>query len=285
MKRHSFFLRLFVGNLVIVVLAVGAAALLAYRAFQRQYAEVASAYQENLCRLVARHLEAVWPLSPAEVDRLCKGFLVRPAEGDGEAAEAAVRLTVVAADGTVLGDSRADPAEMTNHRTPGRPEVLAALDGRPGTDLRRSETLGTAFRYVAHPVRHAGGVVAAARVAVPMSVVLRTQALAWEGVVWGGAVAVLAFVLLGLLINWIWSAPLRRLSETARRIAAGDLQTRVEIGGPAELAELGAALEAMRGNLARQVAAVSAEHENLQRVVAPAAARPRAGRGGRPADQ
>ena len=39
--------------------------------------------------------------------------------------EAGVRITLVAADGTVLGDSERDPAVMDNHLT--RPEVRQAL--------------------------------------------------------------------------------------------------------------------------------------------------------------
>src|SRR4030042_5111834 len=44
------------------------------------------------------------------------------------------RVTIIALDGTVLGDSEADPATMENHG--GRPEVEAALVTGSGKDER-----------------------------------------------------------------------------------------------------------------------------------------------------
>jgi hypothetical protein len=50
-----------------------------------------------------------------------------------------MRVTVITADERVLGDSHSDPARMVNHKTEDRPEVLAALAGKPGRHLRQSE--------------------------------------------------------------------------------------------------------------------------------------------------
>ena len=57
------------------------------------------------------------------------------------------RVTIIALDGTVLGDSEADPATMENHA--GRPEVQAAMQSGSGKDTRSSSTLGVNFSYVA----------------------------------------------------------------------------------------------------------------------------------------
>jgi len=273
MKRHSFFLRLFVGNLVIVVVAVVVAAVVSYRAVNAQHLRVTNAYQDNLCLIAAQHVEDLWPMPAAEVDRLCSEFLhrERPPHADGgPTLERGVltRLTIIAADGRVLGDSEGDVARMENHRTDDRPEVMDALAGRPGTDVRRSETLGVEYRYVARPVRHNGTVAAAARVATPVVTVLESQSVLREGILWGSLIAVGAFALIGLLINWLWYAPLRRVTQTARQIASGDLSERAAVQGPAELAQLAAALNAMRDSLAGQIAAVSAQRENLEQVVA-----------------
>jgi hypothetical protein len=53
------------------------------------------------------------------------------------------RVTVIDSDGVVLADSRHDPETMENHRA--RPEVRAALSGRPGSAIRRSATLDIDF--------------------------------------------------------------------------------------------------------------------------------------------
>ncbi|HYU58381.1 MAG TPA: histidine kinase, partial [Actinomycetota bacterium] len=62
-----------------------------------------------------------------------------------------VRITVIRADGVVLADSERDPATLENHRD--RPEVREALAGRVGVAVRRSESTGEEYRYVALPVR------------------------------------------------------------------------------------------------------------------------------------
>jgi len=273
MKRHSFFVRLFVGNLVIVVVAVVVAAVVSYRAVNTQHRRLSNAYQDNLCLVAAQYLEDLWPLSQPKVDGLCKDFLqtgdqaIAPAAPTVEHAVSA-RLTIIARDGRVLGDSQGNPDRMANHRTDDRPEVLAALAGRAGSDVRRSETLATRFRYVARPIHHEGEVVGVARVATPVLAILESRAVLREGILWGSLVAIVAFALIGVLINWLWYRPLREITRAARQIASGDLSGRATVGGSTELAQLGAALNAMRDSLAHQIATVSAQRANLEQVVA-----------------
>ena len=69
------------------------------------------------------------------------------------------RVTLVALDGRVLGDSAvsgADLAAMENHAT--RPEVREALTSGRGVSIRHSATVGQDFLYVAVPVRRDSGV-------------------------------------------------------------------------------------------------------------------------------
>jgi signal transduction histidine kinase len=64
----------------------------------------------------------------------------------------------------------------------------------------------------------------------------------------GGLLA--ALILFTGLINSM-RAPLGRLVEGARRLAGGDLKTRVEVGGPVEIASLGKAFNEMANSLER----------------------------------
>src|SRR5689334_11545504 len=50
------------------------------------------------------------------------------------------RVTIIAADGTVIGDSAADPATLENHAN--RPEVRAALASAEGHSIRHSNSIG-----------------------------------------------------------------------------------------------------------------------------------------------
>lgn len=57
------------------------------------------------------------------------------------------RITIIAADGTVLADTQADSEQTENHLE--RPEVQEALDGGFGAEVRYSETTGKDMIYVA----------------------------------------------------------------------------------------------------------------------------------------
>jgi two-component system phosphate regulon sensor histidine kinase PhoR len=77
-----------------------------------------------------------------------------------------VRVTVIGADGTVLGESHEDRAQMDNHL--GRPEVQQALSVGQGRSIRFSRTVGYEMMYAALPVMENGQVVGVMRVSLPL---------------------------------------------------------------------------------------------------------------------
>jgi len=79
------------------------------------------------------------------------------------------RVTIIAPDGTVLGDSIEDPATMENHAT--RPEIKDALATGIGESTRYSITLKEQMMYVAVTISNQGGMVGIARVALPITTV------------------------------------------------------------------------------------------------------------------
>lgn len=82
------------------------------------------------------------------------------------------RITLIAPDGGVLGDSAESPAQMDNHAD--RPEVAAALRGELGTVVRHSATVGYDMLYVAVPIRADGPLLGVARAALPLATVDQT---------------------------------------------------------------------------------------------------------------
>jgi PAS domain S-box-containing protein len=156
---------------------------------------------------------------------------------------------------------------MANHRTPDRPEVMAALEGKESVDRRRSETLAVGFRYVALPIHHDDAIVGAVRVAMPIVAILESQAVVRDAILWASLISIVGFALLGLLITWIWYAPLKSLTLAARDIASGDLSRRAVVSGSEELVQLGEALNTMRDHMARQIETITRQREDLEQVV------------------
>ncbi|MFP3937503.1 MAG: ATP-binding protein [Phycisphaerae bacterium] len=258
MKPHSFFFRLFVGNVVLVGVIIAVSCAVSYAYLNREYHAKELRSQHRLTRTFRDIFQQQEDLQPAEVDRLCEQLV----------GELPGRLTVVASDGQVLGDSHADPLTMENHRTEDRPELLAALGGRSGESTRRSGTLNIDFRYLAEPLRRNGRVVGAVRLARPVSGLVERQSFIWRSLLWSVAAAALAAAAGGLLVSWLWSRPLRQVTLTARRLASGDLSRPRHIGGSRELRELADALDEMRRNLSEQIETVAMQRENLRTVVA-----------------
>ena len=135
------------------------------------------------------------------------------------------RLTLVAADGSVLGDSDADPAGMDNHGD--RPEVREALAGREGVFRRFSMTLDRRMLYVAEPVRLEGRIVAAARVSQSLTDLDRAvQAVHFRV----GILPLLAGLLIALLFA-AYNGRIRQsvglVNDAVSRLGRGDFDHRL----------------------------------------------------------
>ncbi len=257
MKPRSTFVKLFLDNLLVMVVILAVVGMFTYRRLDANYQADAQANQNRLVHVAAEHFRALWPLEQAQVDRICKTLFP----------DRSVRLTVIAADGRVLGDSDADPATMVNHRTPDRPEVLAALEGHEGTNTRQSGTTSVSYRYIALPLNHEGRTVAAVRLAMPIKTIAEGETTLRNAILWSVATGTVAAVLLGLLASWIWYAPLRRISRAAKQIASGDLSRTASLRDKGRLGDLAVSLNEMRDNLGKYLGQIAAQHQNFQAVL------------------
>ncbi|HEX8795903.1 MAG TPA: ATP-binding protein [Polyangiaceae bacterium] len=164
---------------------------------------------------------------------------------------ARARVTLIRRDGVVLGDSEvalAGLARLENHAA--RPEVAQALATGEGSAERTSATLLDRMSYVAVAFRRDGEVAGVARVAEPLRAVDAAVAEA-RRLVWGGSAAALALALvLSSIAAKRLSSAFAELTETARRMAGGDLSVRARMHGGDEVAQLGRALDRLAASLA-----------------------------------
>jgi len=197
-------------------------------------------------RLMARVVEE--PLArgagPQEVDRLV----------DDAARDVHARVTIIALDGTVLGDSSLSGGELLhleNHAT--RPEVRQALAEGSGTSVRHSATVEQDFLYAAVAVRHREQLVGVSRVALTLAGV---EAHAAELVKSVGLALLLAFGLtavLSALLSAPLAGPLREIMGAARQFASGNLAARIHVARGDELGELARILNHSADQLQRQL--------------------------------
>jgi two-component system phosphate regulon sensor histidine kinase PhoR len=135
------------------------------------------------------------------------------------------RVTIIAPDGTVLGDSTADWMEMDNHLH--RPEVQEALETGQGSTIRFSRTVGYEMLYVAIPIRSGEELVGISRVSLPLNLIDENIAQLRQTILSATVLAAAVAALLALLIAERTARPIRRLTEVAKQLSEGNLSARL----------------------------------------------------------
>jgi len=257
MKRFNLLVKLFMGNLLLVGIVIAIGVTVSYRHLNTSFLRNNRTHQDQAAELTVRYFQDLWPMSDTQVNQSARKLF----------AGSAMRLTVIASDGRVLGDSIADPKSMSNHKTPDRPEVLDAIEGRNGTATHVSKTTHVEYRYITRPVRQGETIVALVRLAMPVRAIAEDRAMIRDALFWTICATVGAAAMLALLMSWIWYAPLKQITETAEQIAAGNLDARARVSGTDELARLAGTLNDMRNSLAEQIHAVETQRQQLCSVV------------------
>jgi two-component system phosphate regulon sensor histidine kinase PhoR len=135
------------------------------------------------------------------------------------------RVTIIDANGVVLGESDEDRTQMDNHLF--RPEVQQALTQGRGSSIRFSDTVEYDMMYVAQRVESGSTVVGFVRVALPLrQIEANVNRLRWA-VFSAALLTVSGAALLALLIAERTARPVRELTKIVQRMAQGDLHARL----------------------------------------------------------
>ncbi len=177
------------------------------------------------------------------------------------------RVTLVAPDGTVTGDSdvgKARLGQLENHLQ--RPEIQEALKNGSGSALRYSETLRTSMLYSAMSYG-SGTPEGVIRLAMPLEYLSSTRSKL-HGLVGGAALATVLIALLfsGLLSN-LTTRPLRDMAEAAARIGHGGRGARIKVTSRDEIGQLAGVLNEMSQRIEDQVQTLSAEKQRLDTIL------------------
>ena len=177
------------------------------------------------------------------------------------------RITLVAADGAVLGDSFEDRTQMDNHL--GRPEIQQALADGQGSITRYSTTAGYEMRYVAVRVVDAAGgqATGVVRVALPLREIETGVSRLRRSILLAGLITALLAALLALFIAGRTTRPVRLLTQAAERLAQGDFSARLLPTRRDEIGQLGNAFRRMAEQLQEEMATLAEERGRLAAVL------------------
>jgi len=199
--------------------------------------------------------------SPEDIDAVCKDIGSR----------LGMRITLVDAEGVVLGDSNEDPGVMDNHRD--RPEIIEALQEGLGVANRYSGTLDQEMYYLAIPlaedysVDDDPGSVPVLRLALPLTGIQQSvYNLVFIILV---ALFLSSFFALGaaVMLSQKITGPIGKISSAAHEIAAGNYLPTLKVEGQDELAMLAENITEMGRSLKEKIDQVTWQKNKLETVV------------------
>ncbi len=181
-------------------------------------------------------------------------------------ARSRMRLTVIDPRGRVLADSQKDPAAMQNHAD--RPEIAAALSGKPRSETHFSFTLRERMMYHALPLKSGGSTVAALRLGFLVSDIELVLA-PWRGRITLLLLTLLAVsLLLSLRLSNSLTRPIKELTAAARAVSSGNLDTRVPSRRRDEIGQLTRDFNAMIDDQKRMLQQLRFSQQELEIILA-----------------
>lgn len=178
------------------------------------------------------------------------------------AGEIGGRITVIAADGQVLSDTEENPEIMENHLN--RPEIQQAQQNQLGWATRYSSTLQINMKYLAKKIGAAGFV----RIAIPIKEVEETLFKILSRLAAGLILVFVLFFFLVLKVSASITEPVKKITETAYKIANGNLSERIHIYTKDEIGTLSRMFNLMAYQLEETITKISTEKEKLATILA-----------------
>ncbi len=248
MLGSRFLWKLYAGYAVVILITATLVGVLVVRGFKRDLTDqVRSSLRSEA--LLLRDIAAPYVQAPPDSAFQQRVWML--------GARADTRLTVIAADGRVLADSREDPSAMDNQRM--RPEIIQAVSDGIGVAMLSTSAVEGNAMYVAVSVTRNGTLLGFVRASKPL-IALEKRSGAVRGVVFAGtALAVLAALIVGFFLARGFTQPLLDMAASARAIANGDFSQPVQVDRSDEVGDLAHAINGMTERLRSQIDTITAD--------------------------
>ena len=207
-------------------------------------------------RLAAETLSHRGPATAEELD----------AEADALGALVSSRITFIAPDGHVVGDSELTAAELRTVENHGdRPEVRLARTEGIGVARRFSATLGIEMLYVAAAVRNPQTPdLAQVRLALPLTDVRDQLSSLRRSAGIAAGVGLVTALLLAWAASFLLSRRVRAIAAVAERYAAGDFSRSARDYGTDEIGTVARVLDESIRDLGRRATELSTDRARME---------------------
>jgi two-component system phosphate regulon sensor histidine kinase PhoR len=214
-------------------------------------------HTDALSKRMAEEARVVTRLVPAGVEGPALDAICRDLDRD-----LGVRITVIALDGKVLGDSEETSSAMENHGT--RPEVLQALSSGTGTSARYSTTVHheMLYRAVFEPQNRR-----IVRLSLPLGTIEEAERSIRKAILAG----LLLFFVVGLPLAFVFSRQLerrvQRMVDFSENVSRGSFPPPIALGHEDEFTVLERHLNSMSVAIQDKIRGVVGEKEKLDSIL------------------
>lgn len=178
------------------------------------------------------------------------------------------RVTFIDRYGGVIGDSeikKEDLNTIENHKD--REEVKKALNGSIGKSERFSTTVKVDYLYVAVPMEKGGIVYGVTRLAYPLNEINKINFGLIRNIIISVIIGIVIAIPLGYrYLNHI-TGPIKEITNTARRMANGDFNSRVNVESTDEIKILADTFNFMSNTINTNISELQDKNTKLQSII------------------
>lgn len=256
--RNTLLNRIAIPYVVLILILVGGISIFFTSSVRNAYIETTTSYLETNAQVVASQVIAYLGNNPdvQAIQRIAN-------ENDSLMN---VRVSIIESNGKVIADSNISPDQLENHAN--RKEVIAALNGNVGSDIRLSRSFGKNMLYVAVPIIKGQNVIAISRTSITLDL-LDTRMQKIKGAVLGTiAITSLIAILIAIFITRYTLDPLKQLTNVVGHLDAADYETKHLINRKDEIGKISSVFLELVNKLNIQIEDFKLERSTLNAVLA-----------------
>ncbi len=260
MRPRKLFWHILPANLLVTLAALGAVIFYSEAALRQFYINSRTTELTNRIYLINEQVSSMLAADKeAELNALCRRI----------GKKSHTRITVIKTTGVVVADSEEYPANMGNHAN--RPEIITALNGKIGTAMRWSATIGTNMLYVAIPIPRTAdqhNTIYILRASMPVSAIDQQLHNIRNNIMAGAIIVSLLATLLAVVVSRRISKPLEELKKQAKRFANEDFSVPLTISPKLlEVEALSRAMSRMAEKIQERLDTIISQRNELQTIL------------------
>ncbi|WP_078555461.1 two-component system histidine kinase PnpS [Bacillus alkalicellulosilyticus] len=176
------------------------------------------------------------------------------------------RITIIAPDGTVVGESAKSPLIMDNHLE--RPEIQTALNGEGGYEIRYSDTVNADLLYYAVPLLdESEQLLGFVRLGIPIQALSDVNKNIWTILIISISFTFIVIVSVIYRIANQMIQPIEEATTVANQLTEGNFQARTAEGRNDEIGRLSRSINVLAYNLDQVTKRHQVQQERMETLI------------------